>query len=248
MNVNGDLAILDRGAGVALWRQIADRIRSGLESGLADSNGRIPTETTLAERFGVNRHTVRSAIAALVNEGALRTEQGRGTFAVARRRLAYPIGRRTRFAAGLEGQAETISSVFIASAIEAANAELAADLGIAAASTVIRLETLSLADGHPVSRASSWFDQRSTPDVVADFKSTGSITAALERAGIADYFRRSTTVHAEHANDGDRDDLRLAPGAIVLVTYAVNVDDTGRPLHVSRARFAADRVALQLAT
>ena len=34
----------------------------------------------LAERYGVNRHTVRSAISALVQEGVLRAEQGRGTF------------------------------------------------------------------------------------------------------------------------------------------------------------------------
>ena len=42
--------------------------------------------------FGVNRHTVREAIASLVHEGVLRSEQGRGTFVEQRRRFAYPIG------------------------------------------------------------------------------------------------------------------------------------------------------------
>ena len=50
----------------------------------------LPPETALAARFGVNRHTVRGAIAALVQEGVLRAEQGRGTF-VERAQAASPI-------------------------------------------------------------------------------------------------------------------------------------------------------------
>ena len=58
-------ARLQRGVGVALWRQIADAIRAGIANGLADGAGRLPPEAELAERFGANRHTVRAAIAAL---------------------------------------------------------------------------------------------------------------------------------------------------------------------------------------
>ena len=65
---------LQRGVGVALWRQIADAIRHGIATGLADENGRLPPEAKLAERFGVNRHTVRAAIAALAHEGVLQSQ------------------------------------------------------------------------------------------------------------------------------------------------------------------------------
>ena len=75
---------LQRGVGVALWRQIADAIRHGIATGLADENRRLPPEAKLAERFGVNRHTVRAAIAALAHEGVLQSQQGRGTMSVAR--------------------------------------------------------------------------------------------------------------------------------------------------------------------
>ena len=62
-----------------LWRQIADRIRLAIGSG-EFAGTQLPPEMALAARFGVNRHTVRGAIAALVQEGVLRAEQGRGTF------------------------------------------------------------------------------------------------------------------------------------------------------------------------
>src|SRR6187399_2465806 len=96
-------AQVERRSGVALWRQIADRIRIDIAAGVFGES-RLPPETELSLRFGVNRHTVRAAIAALIQEGVLRAEQGRGTFIERKQRLAYPIGVRTRFSEGLQGQ------------------------------------------------------------------------------------------------------------------------------------------------
>ena len=78
---------IQRRSGIALWRQIADAIRAGISSGIGDEHGKLPPEMELAEQFGVNRHTVRSAISALVSEGILRAEQGRGTFIIEAKRL-----------------------------------------------------------------------------------------------------------------------------------------------------------------
>src|SRR5262249_884610 len=82
---------IERGGGIAMWRQIAGRIRMGISSSELGKDGRLPPEMELSARFGVNRHTVRAAIAALVQEGVLRSEQGRGTFVAERKRLSYPI-------------------------------------------------------------------------------------------------------------------------------------------------------------
>src|SRR5262245_38837629 len=105
---------VERRSGIALWRQIADRIRLGIAAGDLGGGGRLPPETELSARFGVNRHTVRAAIAALVQEGVLRAEQGRGTFVAARRKLSYPIAKRTRFSTGLEGQVTERKSALLA--------------------------------------------------------------------------------------------------------------------------------------
>ncbi|TIV74378.1 MAG: GntR family transcriptional regulator, partial [Mesorhizobium sp.] len=102
--MTGLASSIERRNGVSLWRQIADRILQGIASGDFAENAALPPEVALAERYGVNRHTVRSAIAALVQEGVLKAEQGRGTFVLSRKRLSYPIGARTRFSTGLQGQ------------------------------------------------------------------------------------------------------------------------------------------------
>lgn len=237
---------MERRTGVALWRQVGDRIRREIASGEFGRDGRLPPEVALAERFGVNRHTVRNAIAALVQEGVLRAEQGRGTFIQRRRRFTYPISARTRFSEGLRDQARDRRGHLLAQAHEAADQRTAEALDIAAGHPVIRLETVSEADGRPVSRATSWFDAERFPRMSEAFADTGSITLAMREHGIEDYFRRSTIVSARHAEGSDLADLKLSPGAIVLVAVAVNVDPDGRPVQFSETRFAADRVELSV--
>ena len=241
-------ARLQRGLGVALWRQIADGIRSGLAEGLADASGRLPPESELAIRFGVNRHTVRAAIAALAHEGVLHSVQGSGTFARRRKRLVYPIGARTRFSAGFEGQTRDRQTQLLDHAREAAGAEVADALGIAVNDEVMRLDLRGTADGMPVSRATSWFAAVRFPTIVATYLETRSVTAALAALGVNDYLRASTGVEARHADEADASELQLAPGAIVLVTRALNVDRDGAPVHFSITRFPADRVELVIDT
>ncbi|GLS31892.1 GntR family transcriptional regulator, phosphonate transport system regulatory protein [Mesorhizobium albiziae] len=237
-----------RKSGVALWRQIADQMRQAIGSGALGADGRLPPEFTLSQRFGVNRHTLRSAIAALVQEGVLRAEQGRGTFVESRKRLSYPISARTRFSTGLRDQTRDRRSVLLADAVEPAGERVAEALGLAAGSNVIRLETLSEADGRPVSRATSWFDAKRFAGFARHYAKTGSITASFQKFGIDDYFRHSTLVSARHADAADLTDLKLSPGAIVLVAIAVNVDPKGKPIQFAETRFAADRVELTVST
>lgn len=237
---------IERRSGVALWRQIADQIRQGIATGLGAEDGRLPTEMALAERFGVNRHTVRTAIQALVQEGVLRAEQGRGTFIQRQRRFAYPIGSRTRFSAGLEGQARELRGNLLNHAYEEAPAVVAEALELAPDTRVLRLETMSEADGRPVSLSRSYFNAKRFAGFERHFASTGSITMAYRFFDVSDYFRRSTTISARHADSVDLETLKLSPGAIVLVAVGINVDREGRPIQFSETRFSADRVELQV--
>lgn len=235
---------LQRGVGVALWRQIADGIRHGIASGLANEDGRLPPEAQLAERFGVNRHTVRAAISALAHEGVLQSEQGRGTYVRRQKRLSYPIGERTRFSAGFHDQVRETRSELLSTDREAAREPIASALGLEFGAPLVRTEALGRADGFPVSRSTSWFDAARFPTIAREYGRTGSVTAALAALGVSDYRRASTRVEARHAEEADTTELQLAPGAIVIVTRALNVDTSGAPIQYSITRFPADRVEL----
>lgn len=243
-----DQFLIDRRSGVAAWKQIADRLSGAIAAGDYDETGMVPPETQLAERFGVNRHTVRSAIAALAEEGILRRVQGRGTLIEKRDRLVYPIGRRTRFSEGLEGQAgETGMQLLSVEALEAPGPVTAA-LGLAPGADVVCLRTLSSADGVPVSLAVHCFDRTRFGGIAEAFDRSRSITRALAELGIRDYVRSSTEVAARMATADEARLLALGAHPIVLDTEAVNADAEGRPIQHSRTLFAAERIVLRLDT
>ncbi|PSH69784.1 phosphonate metabolism transcriptional regulator PhnF [Phyllobacterium brassicacearum] len=237
--------LITRNSGVAIWRQIADQIRGDITAGKMASGARLPPEVEMATRFAVNRHTIRSAIAALTKEGVLRAEQGRGTFVANSKKLTYRIGERTRFSQILAAQVRETKGILLAHRLEDATPEVAEALEMRFGQ-VIRIDTVHTADGNPVSCATSWFDAARVPSIVEDYRSSGSITFALKAAGIDDYLRKSTVIAARHADAEDLRHLCLSPGAIVLVATAINVDMDGRPVEYGKTRFAADRMEIAI--
>ncbi|MBD1546799.1 phosphonate metabolism transcriptional regulator PhnF [Roseibium aggregatum] len=234
---------LDRGAGIAIWRQIMEWLKAEIASGAFEKGSRLPPESEIAARFGVNRHTVRRAIAALTAEGVLRADQGRGTF-VAAAPISYPITSRTRFSEIVSGQDKAPSGRLIGAGTEEADALLANWLKVPIGTLLIRLETLRVADGVPVMVGTSWFEQSRFPNLVADYAETGSITRALAKAGVADYRRKESRVTAELVDPQDVAVLGVASGQPVLVVESLNLDADGRPMQYTRTRMAADRIQL----
>jgi GntR family phosphonate transport system transcriptional regulator len=233
---------VQRQTGVALWRQIADRIRQAISAGAYDETGMVPPETVLAAQFGVNRHTVRSAIAALAQEGIVRAVQGRGTLIERKERLNFPISKRTRFTSGIGEQAREMRGLLLTHAEERADEEVARWLKLAPGTAVIRMETVRKADNRPVSSASTWFPAARFAGMPDAYEKTESITRAFAALGLPDYVRATTEISATHADAADLAALELTPGAIVLVTKAMNTDLEGVPVQYAVTRFAADRV------
>jgi hypothetical protein len=72
---------VDRQSDRAAWRQIADHIEQLIRVQQIDFGEKLPSESMLAEHYGVARTTVRLALSDLRGIGLIRSEQGRGVFA-----------------------------------------------------------------------------------------------------------------------------------------------------------------------
>ncbi|HEY3953046.1 MAG TPA: GntR family transcriptional regulator [Streptosporangiaceae bacterium] len=68
------------GAGLALYNQVADRLRGQILQGELAAGHRLGTEAELTAELGVSRVTLRKAIAVLREEGLVVSRQGVGTF------------------------------------------------------------------------------------------------------------------------------------------------------------------------
>lgn len=236
-------ARLSRTGGVALWRQIAETLEQEIRSGVWHGGERLPTESALAGRFSVNRHTVRRALGALQQRGLVDTEQGRGSF-VRQPLLDYPITRFTRFHDIIRRQHAQPAGEDLCHRHISADPELARLLGLPNGGPVILLERRGLADRHPITLATHYFNAERLPDLLDHYVSGGTISAALAGCGVGDYERRWTRVRARPAEAREAQLLELSRPWPVLVTEALNVDRDGSPLEYGVTRFAADRIQI----
>jgi GntR family transcriptional regulator, phosphonate transport system regulatory protein len=228
--------------GVTLWRRIADDIERAIANGAHVPGERLAGEIEIATRFGVNRHTVRRALAELAARGLVRAERGSGTYVEAR--LAYPIGTRTRFSEIVGTAGRGAGGELIGHRSEPASPDIAKRLGLAAGASVIALDILRSVDRVPISTATTWLATALAPDAARIYRRHRSMTRVLAHYGIADYRRQSTRISAAPADALDAQRLRLAPGRAVLVVDSIDVTPAGAPVLTTRGRFAADRVEL----
>ena len=229
--------------GVTLWRRIADDIERSIVQGDVAPGERLPGEVEIADRFGVNRHTVRRALSELTERGLVRAERGSGTY-VETTRLPYPIRARTRFSEIVGAAGHQAGGRLLTSATEAASGHVARQLDIAPGTPVIRLEILRSVDRVPVSLGTTWLPVDRVPKAVRYYRATNSMTKTLARAGIADYRRHSTRISAAVVDALDAARLRLTAGRPLIVVDGIDVTPDGRPVLTTHARFAADRIEL----
>jgi GntR family phosphonate transport system transcriptional regulator len=234
---------LTRDAGVTLWRQIARTLEAEIAAGTHATGAKLPTEAQLSTRFAVNRHTVRRALEELSRDGLIRVEQGRGSF-VAEETLDYEVVPRTRFSEWIRRNNKEPSGRVLDLREVAADATVAAGLGLRPGARIVRLERLGLADELPVSLSAHHFPAARLPGMLAALRETTTITEALARCGVADYLRQSTRVTARLPLPRELELLRMQRNRPLLVTENVNVDRAGAIVEFGLARYPTPRVQI----
>ncbi|MEX0366311.1 MAG: phosphonate metabolism transcriptional regulator PhnF [Ruegeria sp.] len=228
-----------------IWKSIASTLSAEISDGMYRPGDKLPTEAQLAARFGVNRHTVRHAMSALVDAGTVRTRRGAGAF-VAQTPTDYPIGKRVRFHQNLRAAGRTPAKTVLSLTTRLANAEERDALALEDAAQVHVYEGLSLADDQPIALFRSVFPAVPFPDLPAALAQSGSVTQALKAGGVVDYTRAWTRLTAKSATATQALHLRISEGAPILRSVGLNVSDTGLPIELGRTWFAGDRVTLTL--
>jgi len=226
-----------------LWRQVRAAIEEEIRSGRRQPGDRVETESALANRFGVNRHTVRRAMVALQHDGLVITEQGRGSF-VAEPMVDYRLGNRTRFRNIVEGQSLKPSRVLLGISHKPADASIAHALEIEKGSPVVEIESIGYASGRPTGIGIHYFDETRFPGIAESYRETHSVTLALERFGITDYFRRESTVTAIMPTPRDCKLLDQSATRPLLFVEGINVDRFDNPIEYTISRMPTARMRI----
>lgn len=229
-------------ADLSLWRQIADTLRDEIAGRLAPGT-RLPTEAQLARRFGVNRHTVRRALAALAAEGKVHARRGAGVFVLAPA-MEYPLTRHTRFSAALAASGRVPGRTVLMMQTVQASASEAEVLQLPEDALILRVEGTSSSDGLTISHFRSAFPLQRLPGLEAAFNEGMGVTQALAACGVDEYTRAWTRLSAHLADRLLAGHLQMRPGGAVIRSEALNHGPDGVPVEYGITHFAGERVTL----
>jgi GntR family phosphonate transport system transcriptional regulator len=235
-------------AGISLWRQISETLLGEIRDGTLKSGDQLPADIVIAERFGVNRHTVRRAVGHLETEGLLRVERGRGTFVVDDV-LQYRLGATTRFTANLLQNHRAPTRVVLQLTEVNASSVAADALEIEVGDPCVLLVVRGEASMAPLSLGHNYFPVRRLPGMLSVLRematvSSGelSITQALRAVSIDGYRRQRTQIGARLPSAEEATLLRMARTQPVIETESVDVSVDGIPITYAKTCFRADRL------
>jgi len=236
-----------RRSGVTVWRQIADTLTTEIRDRAYATTGRLPGEVELSDRFGVNRHTLRQAVAALQTEGLVRIEPGRGMF-VQHELLDYALSRRTRFSENLLRQGLLPSKQLLTARELPAPARVASELQLDPGTLVLMVETLDEANDQPVGLATAYYPAKRFAGLLERLGDGSSISDILRHFGVQDYLRAQSRVTTQMPSDETARLLKQPVTRPLLCVECLDVDMNKRPIKYGETVFCGDRVQLVVNT
>ncbi|MDE2430124.1 MAG: phosphonate metabolism transcriptional regulator PhnF, partial [Burkholderiales bacterium] len=228
-----------RSTGVSVWRQIEEALSADILAGHLQH--RLPNETALAERFSVNRHTVRQAVKALVERGLVDVQHGRGTF-VREDVIDYQVGRRTRFAHSLAKSRRIGNSRVLQWSAIPASAEVRQLLELADNAEVLRIDTLDIVEDKVIGVCTQYFPLPRFAGFGDTYAQTGITHLALAQLGIVQFQRRMSRVTARMPSKHVAQQLGQPATLPILYVESVYVDETGTPIEYGISRFCSTAV------
>ncbi|MDF1582772.1 MAG: phosphonate metabolism transcriptional regulator PhnF [Methyloprofundus sp.] len=235
--------MLIRKQGNPLYKQIADLLEQEIHQ-FYKTEDSLPPEQELADRFSVNRHTLRKGIDQLVTKGLVERVHGRGVFVLGGP-LDYSIGKGSRFTANLVALGKGSDCRLLRNVEIKAQGNIAKSLELELGAPVIWLETLRSVEEKPLCVISHYLPKERLGKNAIKYQG-GSLHAYLKGLGIKP-IRKMSTVTAVLPMDDDAVLLVMSSHQPILRVKTLNRDEvTGLPIEYALARFRADRTQLSI--
>lgn len=236
---------IDRSAGsIPIYRQISKILEVEIRDAYMTGD-MLPSEQTLAERFQVNRHTLRRAVDELIGAGFVDRVHGKGTI-VMQSPINYAISGATRFTETLESQGRRTVSRILQKGEIRAKGVVARRLRVAEESPVLNIETMREVDNMAFCTSSHFFPLPEYSDILSDYDG-GSLHEFIYQRFGKRLRRILSLISAIMPTKEDIRRLKLRRNTPVLQAKSVNVDRSdGWPVEYVVTRFRGDAVQLSI--
>ncbi|MEZ3158904.1 GntR family transcriptional regulator [Microbacterium sp. BWT-B31] len=214
----------------ALYHRIQGDISASIASGEYAPGERIPSESALADRYGVTRMTVRQAISGLITKGLVTRKQGSGTYVLRTRQPARALNQLTGFTEDMTEQGYRPTSRQLSNTEEEAPEHVQEWLELNNGAHVIRLERVRFLDETPTALHLVWLPLWLAPDLVRRSMDNVSLYQTLEDEFGIRLSTASQRISAVRASAHEAEVLKVEVGSPLLYTEKITRDENNQPV------------------
>ena len=219
-----------------LYIELADKLRTDIETGVYAPGDRMPSEPTLCRTTGHSRSTVRKALQLLVDQGYITKSQGKGTFVSELPQRVEAASKLTPTFLSFTENARQMGATPETRTIDLRTVTptpgLATFFGVDESDELFEVTRLRSVNGEPVMLETIWL-----PMAYADLDGT-ELDGSLYQALKAHYGKEPSTgtksIGICYANSRESFQLGVERNTPLMLIEDHVVDQDGAPLHVSK--------------
>ena len=230
----------------SLYQQLADSLRDKIYEGKYAFGDKLPSERSLAEKFGISHLTVRKALAILEEEGRLLRVQGKGTF-VRAQKYSIDMQHMDGFSSMFGQQGITITNKVLYSGVREAGFKYSRIFGIPREEPVFELIRLRQNGEDPVALEYNILPTKRVPHVEEYDYSLYSLWDVYRQTGIQ-LVEENQKLEIVKVYNPQADLLNVEEGADVLMLSSTALDLSGKVIECTKIYDNAKRLVFYAST
>jgi len=212
-----------------MYEVIRTDILDQINSGILPPDSRLPSESELAERYGVSRMTVRQALDSLGRERVVVRKRGAGTFVSSARASSRRVNRLRPFRDEVTADPSAVTTVVLLRESTTAPADVAEALDLAdGGRETIRIVRLRTVDDAPAAVQESWVPSTVAPGLFRGELVDGSLYQTLAHTWGVSLSWADQKISAAQATAQLAEWLTVRPGAPLIRAHRTTHDTSGR--------------------
>jgi GntR family transcriptional regulator len=232
---------IDKDVPIPYHYQLRELLRGEIVSGRWVVDERLPSERELCEAFDLSRTTVREAIDALVNEGLLRREKGRGTFVAAPKIVEGLLQSPSGFTDSMAEQGIPVHTRVLRMELSTAPYVVAQELRITSHDPVIIIDRIRCIFDEPILIVTSHLPERLFPSLLDEDLTDTSLYQLLQLKYGLTISKAKRYMEAVAANEMEARLLKIATGAPLMLIESTTYTHEDSPFEYFKARHRGDR-------
>lgn len=237
---------VNKNSPVPLYYQLKEIIKEMIENEELVTEDPIPPERELCEYHEVSRMTVNKAVMALVNEGYLYREQGRGTF-VARPKKNYQVS-------GLSGLTEEmmvrrglrVDTEVIEFGIKAPSKKIKNQLGLGEGEDIYEITRLRSVEGEAYAIEISYIPVRLCKGLTRERLKNTSLYSILTEEYKLDMEYAHQTIEPVMVDEYEGQLLNLQENSLALLFIRRTFSSLDEPIEVTKSIYRSDKYKFEI--